>query len=436
MVIQRFFRGADLGGMWRLLFKPSGKGNKFPSRAEDIGLSRDNPIAEVWRVRAKTIRSPAPLLEDPRSPELERLLTEDPYVVPPKTKKEEGKKTRAKNLAIREKVSDAPTGSYQSSASESSADEEVEEEESEVRSSQGGKRLASEDAEEVAPPQMFKRLRKAHTAPAGHTSAPMEPISSGSSEDVRRPREHRAAERAQRDLPGEDDSDDGVPRASLARSSSETATDPPPTQDEPGEATSHSAHPAPNAGGGTEVLMAEVNSLSAEENTKDQGRKTSSGQEELVLERPASLAPTTLESQGRQGTPPAPSIGDGARRTPTPMLGLEGAELSRRQQEVEAALSSSSILPDHRAMLGTALTQFRSSETGILELFLGLTKGLEASTSSFASNLKELEDLKRKLAQSKEDSLRLQERVEKAQAAKKDLADLRAELEKARYEAE
>ena len=44
VVIQRFFRGADLGGMWRLLFKPLGKGNKFPSRDEDIGLSRDNPI--------------------------------------------------------------------------------------------------------------------------------------------------------------------------------------------------------------------------------------------------------------------------------------------------------------------------------------------------------------------------------------------------------
>ena len=45
--IRRFFRGADLGGMWKLLFKPTDKGNKFPSRAEDIGLSQDNPIAEV-----------------------------------------------------------------------------------------------------------------------------------------------------------------------------------------------------------------------------------------------------------------------------------------------------------------------------------------------------------------------------------------------------
>ena len=147
-------------------------------------------------MRAKAIKSPAPLPEDPRSPELERLLTVDPYVVLPKTKKEEGKKTRAKNLAIRKKISDAPMESYQSSPSVSITDEEVEEEEErEAQSSQGGKRSASEDAEEVDPPRTFKHLRKAHAAPTGQTSAPMEPICSSSSEDDRHPREHSAAGR-------------------------------------------------------------------------------------------------------------------------------------------------------------------------------------------------------------------------------------------------
>ena len=28
-VVRRFFRGADLGGMWKLLLKPTSKGNKF-----------------------------------------------------------------------------------------------------------------------------------------------------------------------------------------------------------------------------------------------------------------------------------------------------------------------------------------------------------------------------------------------------------------------
>ena len=61
------------------------------------------------------------------------------------------------------------------------------------------------------------------------------------------------------------------------------------------------------------------------------------------------------------------------------MFGLEGAELSRHHHEVEAVLSGSSILPDHRAMLGMAFTQFRSAEAGILEAFLGLAKGFEVS---------------------------------------------------------
>lgn len=45
----------------------------------------------------------------------------------------------------------------------------------------------------------------------------------------------------------------------------------------------------------------------------------------------------------------------------------------------EATLSSSSILPDHRAMLDTAFTKFRSTEAGIMEVFLGLAKGFEVS---------------------------------------------------------
>ena len=89
----------------------------------------------------------------------------------------------------------------------------------------------------------------------------------------------------------------------MARSSSDTAIDLPPTQGGLGEVTSHFAPSAPNAGGGTEVPMVEVNSSAAEENTEDQGRKTPSGQDELVPEHPASSAPTTLDSQGRQETP-------------------------------------------------------------------------------------------------------------------------------------
>ena len=47
---------------------------------------------------AKAVKSPTPQPSDPRRPELKKLLAEDPYEVPTKTKEE--KNTRAKNLAI------------------------------------------------------------------------------------------------------------------------------------------------------------------------------------------------------------------------------------------------------------------------------------------------------------------------------------------------
>lgn len=49
-----------------------------------------------------------------------------------------------------------------------------------------------------------------------------------------------------------------------------------------------------------------------------------------------------------------------------------------RQRAMEATLNSSSILPDHRALLGTTFTQFRSAVARILEAFIGLAKGFEA----------------------------------------------------------
>lgn len=61
------------------------------------------------------------------------------------------------------------------------------------------------------------------------------------------------------------------------------------------------------------------------------------------------------------------------------MLGHGRAELLGRQWEVEEALNSSSILPNHRAMLGTAFTHFWSTEAGILDIFLNLAKGSEVN---------------------------------------------------------
>lgn len=157
--------------------------------------------------------------------------------------------------------------------------------------------------------------------------------------------------------PGGDDSDDGVPPASLGWSSLEAATDPPRTHDGMGEATSHSAPSATHGGGGPEVLMVEVGA-SAMEDMENRGRQTSPGHKKLEPDRLVSSAPATLESPGRTGTSPAPPPGGDAGRTPSPMLGPKEVELPGRRREVEVALTNSSILPEHRAMLGMAFTQF------------------------------------------------------------------------------
>jgi hypothetical protein len=50
-----------------------------------------------------------------------------------------------------------------------------------------------------------------------------------------------------------------------------------------------------------------------------------------------------------------------------------------RQEEVEGALKSPSILPKHRAILGAAFNQFRYAEARIMEAFISLAKGFEVN---------------------------------------------------------
>lgn len=87
-----------------------------------------------------------------------------------------------------------PAESGQSSSPESDT-EEGDKEESEALSSKGEKRSASEDVEEIAPPQTFKHLRREHAVSAGQTLAAVEMVGSISSKDSQCPREHPVAKR-------------------------------------------------------------------------------------------------------------------------------------------------------------------------------------------------------------------------------------------------
>lgn len=158
--------------------------------------------------------------------------------------------------------------------------------------------------------------------------------------------------------PGDGDSEDEHPLVALARSSLEATTNPPPTHDGIEELTSCSIPTAFNAEEGPKVRMAEVDPSAVEREAEDQEDRTSLVRRDLELQHPTSPILMTSKSSGRAQTPPTPLTGYDMGRVFSPLLGPEGAELSGRQQPVEAAVNSSSLLPDHHAILGAAYSKF------------------------------------------------------------------------------
>jgi len=62
---------------------------------------------------------------------------------------------------------------------------------------------------------------------------------------------------------------------------------------------------------------------------------------------------------------------------------------------VEAAVGSSSLLLEHRATLGVAYSKFQLAEAGIMEAFISLAKGFEASSSASATTSAKVVEMKR-----------------------------------------
>lgn len=130
-------------------------------------------------------------------------------------------------------------------------------------------------------------------------------------------------------------------------SSSEMEDDPILAQAEAGEVSSLPRTPTSNVGEEINIPMAEDQTLAMEGQDKYQGEKLPSGTKELASDHPVSLARVVLESCDQQATPPQPSAEGGVLSTPLSPLGQGTAELAERQRAVEAALTSSSILPEH-----------------------------------------------------------------------------------------
>ena len=114
------------------------------------GIPKHPFLIQGWTTKAERIRCPAPLLEDPASPLLTRMLVPAPYQAPERKAKKKSKE--AKSGLRRKGTSDAMSGETEASSSHE-GDEDEEEEEEESSSPPKGrkkKRAASVDPEAEA----------------------------------------------------------------------------------------------------------------------------------------------------------------------------------------------------------------------------------------------------------------------------------------------
>lgn len=167
----------------------------------------------------------------------------------------------------------------------------------------------------------------------------------------------------QRRLPGEE-SGNTLPPFELANSSGARACLSP-TRDEVGEATSHLNPSVRNTERGADEPMAEVQTLGF----GDQGEVDPLVTQYAGLNCPESSAPTALMPPSHAMVANTSPAREGAEDTQPPIL--------VRHQEIEDALKSTLILPEHRAVLSTAYNQFRSVEARMMEAFISLSKGFE-----------------------------------------------------------
>ena len=98
---------------------------------------------------------------------------------------------------------------------------------------------------------------------------------------------------------------------------------------------------------------------------RDKGEGTPLAPEEPVLDHQEYLALTAPTPLSRIEAVITSPVRDGAEDT------------SGWHNEVEDALRHSSILPEHRSLLGMTYKQFWSAEVGIAESFISLSKGFE-----------------------------------------------------------
>jgi hypothetical protein len=124
------------------------------------------------------MRCLAPLPKEERSPQLEVLLTEEPYVVPAK-----GQKPPKGRSGLRIQDTSDARSEYTHVSTTQEEGEEEEDAEEEVPSLKR-KRATSKDIEGKEHPRGRRKLRKASVTPVGQRATPAQVTVSDSSEDV------------------------------------------------------------------------------------------------------------------------------------------------------------------------------------------------------------------------------------------------------------
>lgn len=141
--------------------------------------------------------------------------------------------------------------------------------------------------------------------------------------------------------------------------------------------SSNPAPPIDTLGAGVPVVMAEVETSAAsgqgepvpEVPKKGLGQNSAQPiQSRMHVPQPETFVPSTSVVGSEVAPPPPPAAGRVNAGWP---------------EEMEEALTGSSIAEEHRALIGAALQGFRSAEARICEVFKGLVKNFEVCFYTF-----------------------------------------------------
>nr|XP_020195337.1 actin cytoskeleton-regulatory complex protein pan1-like [Aegilops tauschii subsp. strangulata] len=355
------------------------------------------------------------------------MLTEVPYKVPErkeKKKKSEGRVAK-EGLCSRAHLDTK----FEESQAPSVLEGEQEEDEEERNSSRTRKRAALEGAEEDQPPRPPKKQCMPKLVLLDDSSDSDKESTTSKEVPKRNPRINPPAESPPCAQPTDQTLEGTSPTAELAESGSTSRSAPPPIIGETGEVLSRRTPSDLDMGGSGDEIMAEANASV----TKDQEEGSLLVNKEGELSQ--SVPPRKTASEPPR--PPKASIPhstEGGVGVPPPAPNTGDRVAARCPDVMEEALNSSSIVAEHRALMGMVLQSNRSVNSGLKEAFGGLLTGIEASSLAAAGNAAMLDEMNQKLKSFDEELDLVSKWFDEAQAVAAEVEGLKAELKKAKEE--